>query len=131
MIAKFNDFIVSSIKAYEDGRLLDNELQALALYNIVVIQPGENKYGAEADDWERFQDFAKEDLANSTVILNDVEKEAISNNIKLSFKQLAEMEEKLIASNSDKADQILRIAQNIPRIGNQVSNVKEGGCFDY
>ncbi|CAO3695418.1 unnamed protein product [Rhizopus stolonifer] len=122
----FNEFVKTSVTKYESGDTLDSDLNALALYNMILIQPGDNIYGIEANDWDRFKDFAQGDSTPTPTQLNVVEKDVLLSSIsgKASFRQLAAMEKKLLACNSSKVDQILQIIQNTPRIGTDTS-VKE------
>ncbi|KAG1525092.1 hypothetical protein G6F52_003627 [Rhizopus delemar] len=125
-ITTFNELVQTSVTKYESGDALDSDLNALALYNTILIQPGDNNYGIEANDWDRFKDFVQGESAPTPTQLNVVEKDVLLSSIsgKPSFRQLAAMEKKLLACNSSKVDQILQIIQNIPRIGTDTS-VKE------
>ncbi|KAG0736348.1 hypothetical protein G6F57_011073 [Rhizopus arrhizus] len=125
-ITTFNEFVKASVTKYESGDALDSDLNALALHNMILIQPGDNNYGIKANDWDCFKDFVQGDSVPIPTQLNVVEKNVLLSSIsgKVSFRQLAAMEEKLLECNSSKVDQILQIVQNIPRIGTDTS-VKE------
>jgi hypothetical protein len=49
-ITTFNEFVKASVTKYESGDALDSDLNALALHNMILIQPGDNNYGIKAND---------------------------------------------------------------------------------
>ncbi|KAG1454194.1 hypothetical protein G6F55_007735 [Rhizopus delemar] len=126
-ITTFNEFIKTSVTKYESGDALDSNLNALVLYNMMLIQLGDDNYGIEENDWDHFKDFVQGDPAPTPTQLNVAEKGVLLSSIsgKASFRQLAAMEKKLLACNSSKVDQILQIIQNTPRTGTDTSVKKE------
>ncbi|KAG1137195.1 hypothetical protein G6F38_011494 [Rhizopus arrhizus] len=74
-ITTFNEFVKASVTKYESGDALDSDLNALALHNMILIQPGDNNYGIKANDWDRFKDFAQGDSVPTPTQLNVVEKD--------------------------------------------------------
>ncbi|RCH82880.1 hypothetical protein CU098_007864, partial [Rhizopus stolonifer] len=126
-ITTFNGFVKNSITKYESGDALNSDLNALALHNIILIQPGDNNYGIESSDWDHFKDFVQGDSEPTPTQLNAVEKDVLLSSIsgKVSYRHLAAMEEKLLACNSSKVEQILQIVQNAQRIGKDASFMEE------
>ncbi|KAG1469313.1 hypothetical protein G6F56_003323 [Rhizopus delemar] len=62
-IKTLNEFFKTSVAKYESGDALDSDLNALALYNMILIHPGDNNYDIEANDEDRFKDFVQGDSA--------------------------------------------------------------------
>lgn len=80
-ITTFNEFVKTSVTKYENGDALDNDLNALALYSMILIQPGDNNYGIEANDWDRFKDFVQGDSTPTPTQWNVAEKDVLLSSI--------------------------------------------------
>lgn len=87
VIASINKFVEDAILRYKGADKLTSDVEALELYNTVLIRPGQNYYDVSTDDWEDLEEFDRGD-STPIVTLDDTEKEVISMSlIKKSFIQ--------------------------------------------
>ncbi|KAI9484127.1 MAG: hypothetical protein EXX96DRAFT_537414 [Benjaminiella poitrasii] len=66
VLTAFNDFVKTYVTMYESGDALENDLNTLALYNVILVQTSDNKYDIEVADWERFKDFVQTDSVSKS-----------------------------------------------------------------
>lgn len=118
VIGMFNTLVKSSVLKYEEGETLNYAAEALALYNIILIQPGDNVYNIDENHWNRFEAFVRNQVPSATVELTLAEKQVISSSLStsLSYRHLANMEDELRIFRSDKTSQILKIIQNLEKM---------------
>lgn len=62
VIKKLNEFIKSSVAEYEIGDILQSDLNAFALYNVIFIKSSSSdNCNIESGDWDHFTDYVKGD----------------------------------------------------------------------
>lgn len=112
-ITKINEYIESSVQRFQDGEVLDNETQAVALNNIIIIN--NNQYGLEEDEWVRLKNCG---VSSEPLGLTEVEKQVIAASLtkKFSYKHTAETETQLEEGTSKNVEVILEVLKNLREI---------------
>lgn len=125
-MAQFNQCISTAVKKYERKGITDNAIEALALYNFMLIHPRDNNYGIEHTDWANFTSFVEKDLIE-VCELTTIEKDVISsvNSEKISFGDFDQLQRKLQQSNSTKTVEILELLKNKGRVEEDVLTDEE------